>query len=115
MMTNSMLSDIQCMITAQFSNFERSFSERQKKINDENLAKIENIASGTSDYTFKRKGNEEQFKHSAKVMEKLRAASNSLSSPDLELSSISSVKHSISEGMELVTHRPKLIKLAVPN
>ncbi|KAK3096687.1 hypothetical protein FSP39_002370 [Pinctada imbricata] len=109
MMNNSMLSDIQCMRTAQFSNFERSFSERQRKINYENLAKIENIASGSNDYTFKRKGNEEQFKHSVKVMEKLRAAINSLSTPDPELSSISSDKQSISE---LVTHRHKLIKLA---
>ncbi|KAK3108944.1 hypothetical protein FSP39_019460 [Pinctada imbricata] len=103
------MNGFETLISAKLSSFEASFTERQRLINEQNMAKIEDIATGALDYTFKRKGNEAQFKHSIKVMDKLRIADNALQKPVPE---IPEARQSIKEGMELLSHRQKLIKLA---
>lgn len=105
---NSILNRLDSLISSKLSNFEVSFAERQQVLNETQLAKIESVTS--SSYTFKRKGNEEQFKHSVKVMDKLKEATSILSSERIDSKVAAQVK--INEGMELIQHRQKLIKLA---
>ena len=60
-------------------------------------------------YSFRKKGNENQFKHQSRVLTKLTKARDHLESSSIALES---TKASINEGMKLVKNRQKLIKLA---
>ena len=71
----------------------------QKALADTQMAKIDETLSGN--YRFKKRGNEEQHKHNNKVMVKLREC--------LSTENLDSAKDKISEGMELIKNRQKLI------
>ena len=59
----------------------------------------------------KKRGNEEQFKHNNKVLMKLQEAETSMSGA-ISDEKIVTCRTKISEGMTLIKHRQKLIKLA---
>ena len=60
----------------------------------------------------KNKGNEEQFKHSEKVLEKFHQADSALAVNTVTTAHITEARAKIREGMDIVQHRQKLIKLA---
>lgn len=61
---------------------------------------------------FRRKGNENQYKHKARVLSKLNEANEHLNSNTVNEKMVEAAKSCINEGMELVKNRHKLIKLA---
>lgn len=63
-------------------------------------------------YVFRRKGNETQYKHEARVLSKLKEANGHLNSNTVNEEMVEAAKFSINEGMELVKNRQKIIKLA---
>lgn len=84
---------------------QRTIYENQKVIAERQEAKIEQVfANG---YKFKKRGNEEQFKHNAKVMAKIKEANE-----EMVEKRIQEARQKISEGYDLIQHRQKLIKLA---
>ncbi|VDI52065.1 Hypothetical predicted protein [Mytilus galloprovincialis] len=65
----------------------------------------------SENYTFQRKGNENQYKHEVKVLTKLTEAKAQLDGPDLSVESIHQARDKIVEGMTILRDRQKLIKL----
>ena len=59
-------------MTEKFSSFNKQINENQRALSEVQVAKIEQISNER--YTFKRKGNEEQYKANAKVQRKMREA-----------------------------------------
>ena len=94
--------------------FEQRTSSSQRDISDSQFAKIQQNILSNDSYTFKKKGNEEQFKAKVQVIDKLREANShltdSLSQSNSE--STASAKVRASEGLDSLNHRQKLIKLA---
>ncbi|KAJ8313456.1 hypothetical protein KUTeg_008990 [Tegillarca granosa] len=84
------------------------FSDKQREMNASTSSKIEAVSS--SNYVFKRKGNEEQYKHSVKVLDKLQEATSNLSTDSEEAKYLAISK--ISDGMDLICYTKKLIKFA---
>jgi hypothetical protein len=64
---------------------------------DFQISKIEE--SVTDNFRFQRNGNENQYKHSAKVMSKLKAARSILENPDMNSQQVVASKEKISEGI----------------
>ncbi|KAJ8315044.1 hypothetical protein KUTeg_007194, partial [Tegillarca granosa] len=62
---NSLLSSLDRLISQKLSDFDTKFSDKQREMNASTLSKIEAVSS--SKYVFKRKGNEEQYKHSVQL------------------------------------------------
>ena len=106
-----LLQQLDTLISSKLTAFEATFSEKQKEMNNAHLAKIEGIASKDS-YQFKRKGNEQQYQHSVKVFDKLRDANTALDTQPITPSLLQCAQTKINEGMDIVSHRQKLIKLA---
>ncbi|KAJ8321839.1 hypothetical protein KUTeg_000310 [Tegillarca granosa] len=61
------------LIDARLEIFQRNISESQKSMNDAQMARIDE--SLASEYKFKKRGNEKQYRHNNKVFVKLREAS----------------------------------------
>ncbi|KAK3092462.1 hypothetical protein FSP39_003093 [Pinctada imbricata] len=102
---NNLLQHLDTLITARLSDFETRFSEQQKEMSSVHLAKIEGLTAKSA-YQFKRKGNEQQYKHSVDVCEKLQAANTALSSQPVSSSSLECARTKISEEEE---ERKKLL------
>ena len=66
----------------------------------------------TDVYKFKKRGNEEQFKHNHKVFTKIREAGAVIDTDNLNQDNINNAKRKIAEGLDLIKNRQKLIKLA---
>ena len=111
---NDILTNIDTLLTSRFAMFEQRISSSQRDISDSQLAKIQQNILSNDSCTFKRKGNEEQFKANVRVIDKLREAdshlTDSLSQNTAE--STVSAKARVSEGIDILNHRHKLIKLA---
>ena len=108
---NDILTNIDTLLTSRFAMFEQRISSSQRDISDSQLAKIQqNIDS----YTFKRKGNEEQFKANVRVIDKLREADSHLTDALSQNTAESVVltKTRVSKGIDILNHKQKLIKLA---
>ena len=86
------------------------FQQNIVQISNSQIYKIEENLN--VHYYFRKKGNENQFKHQARVLTKLKEARDHLDSSSIADESVESAKASINEGMELVKNRQKLIKLA---
>ena len=102
---NSIMSQMKDLITSEMGKMQN----QQQKLADTQMTKIESLADG---YKFKRRGNEEQFKHNANVITKVREADNLLDPRSCSPDNISAAKEKLAEGMTLLTHRQKLIKIA---
>lgn len=64
----------------------------------------------SENFVFKRKGNEEQFKVITKIANKMKEAILTETQDNNE--NTSGAMRNISEGLEILTHRQKLVKLA---
>ena len=86
----------------------------RKDISQAQLAKIQQNLTPNDSYTFRKKGNEEQHKVNQKILSSLKETGgfvrDELRSNPSE--SILSAARKISEGMDLINHREKLIRLA---
>lgn len=101
-----LLNNLERMIDLRLSNFQQNIQQiLSSQINriEENL---------NEHYVFRRKGNENKYKHEARVSSKLKEANEHLNSNTVNEEMVEVAKSSINEGMELVKKRQKLIKLA---
>nr|XP_022342549.1 uncharacterized protein LOC111136182 [Crassostrea virginica] len=101
-----LLNSLQTMMDSKLSMFQQNIVQ----ISNSQINKIEENLN--EHYSFRKKGNENQFKHQARVLTKLKEARDHLDSSSIADESVESAKASINEGMELVKNRQKLIKLA---
>ena len=97
------------LISSKLANFETKISESQRQISDSQLNKIQENILCNDNYAFKRKSCEDQFKFNLKVVGKLKDAEARLAA---EVKDIPKASKDISEGITLLNHRQKLIKLA---
>ena len=102
------LQDMKGVIQNQFAEMEAKISSNQKEMNDLQMKRLQNATS--QPYTFKRKGNEAQFKFNNEVKEKLDLAESYMKQKTEE--GHNKASGCISEGIELLTNRQKLVKLA---
>ena len=111
---NDILTNIDTLLTSRFAMFEQRISSSQRDISDSQLSKIQQNILSNDSYTFKRKGNEEQFKANVRVIDKLREADSHLTDSLSQNTAESTVlaKARVSEGIDILKHRQKLIKLA---
>ena len=79
-------------------------SEKQKISNESQLAKISSIISSSDIPKFKRKSNEEQFKHNAKVICKLDEATENIEALNVEKG-----KEKITEGKVFLFYICKVV------
>ncbi|CAG2189976.1 unnamed protein product [Mytilus edulis] len=104
------LNRISTIMDSRLSSFQSNIRQSQQDISQSQMYKIEQTV--TDNYSFKRKGNENQFKHESRVLSKLKEADVNLEGPDLSVDSVQTAKAKIVEGIELVKERQKLIKMA---
>ncbi|XP_062570680.1 uncharacterized protein LOC134232710 [Saccostrea cucullata] len=102
---NEMLSSFSELLDNRLTEMQITIHENQKAIADRQEARIEQVVS--DGYKFKKRGNEEQHKHNVKVLSKVQDASE-----HLEEGSIEDAQRKIAEGVDIIKHRQKLIKLA---
>ena len=102
---NGLMDEMRLLISSEM----QKMSEKQKEIADSQISKIEHSINDT--YKFKRRGNEEQYKHNQKVLNKFTEA-ESLIQSEFEPQNFEKAKKTIAEGIDLVKHRQKLVKLA---
>jgi hypothetical protein len=81
--------------------------QTQREISDAQMGKITQDILQHDVYNFKRKSCEDQFKFNTKVTGKLKEAD-----AVLESGNISDARAKISEGIDLLKHRQKLVKMA---
>ena len=93
------------VIDSKFQSFEEKIARQQKVQHEQQLSKLQ--STNDSSFVFKKKGNEAQFKFNNSVKDKLTSARTSVTEGEAE-----SAFSSISEGIELLNNRQKLIKLA---
>ena len=67
--------------------------------------------SVTDNCHFQRKGNENQYTHSVKVMSKLKEARSILENSDMNTQKVVAAKEKLSEGIGLAQERQMMIKL----
>jgi len=92
------LNSMAVLIDSRLNTFQSNIQQSQKDISDVQMSKIEERVS--DNFRFQRKGNENQYKHSAKVMSKLE-----------DVRSIQAKKN-ISESIGIVQKRQKMTKPA---
>lgn len=85
-------------------------TDTEKSISDNQIAKIDESINDS--YKFRKRGNEEQFKHNNKVFVKLAEVKSEIDHEHVTADNIDNAKRKITEGMDLVKGRQKLIKLA---
>ncbi|XP_069141252.1 uncharacterized protein [Argopecten irradians] len=104
----TLLDKLETIMTSKLETFKVEISESQKMISEAQFSRFSEI----SPYHFKKKGNEEQFKVNAKINMKLQEAHTSLQENPLHNAHTERASASIAEGMDIVKHRQKLIKMA---
>lgn len=90
----AVISETQADLLKGIGDLISQISDKQNVSNENQLAKISSIISSSEIPKFKRKSNEEQFKHNAKVICKLNEATENIDSLDVEKG-----KEKIAEGM----------------
>ena len=98
----SLMSEISTLITNSVESLKRSNSEAV----EDQLRKIKKIRR-EEPKSFKRKGNEVQYKFNAKIQDSIDEAKSYL-----ESNAVDKAKESLTEGTSLLTERQKLILLA---
>ena len=75
----NLLNSMAVLIDSRLNAFQSNIQQSQKDISDFQISKIEE--SVTDNFCFQRKGNKNQYKHSVKVMSKLKEACSILANP----------------------------------
>ena len=104
---NELMSKIDTLNSSKFASLEGRMTTAQKNIADSHLSKIKEDILSNDSYVFKRKSCEDQFKFNVKVSSKLRDADVSVKNGDA-----GAACSSISEGLDLISNRQKLIRPA---
>ena len=107
---HDLLNNITTLMDSRLSDFQKNITQSQQDISQSQISKIEETMS--DNFVFKRKGNENQYRHEVKVLSKLNEAKAHLDAPHLSADSVQSAKNKICEGIDLDRERQKLIKLA---
>lgn len=85
---------------SRLSFFLSNIRQSQQDISQSQMFKIEKTF--TDNYLFRRKRNENQFKHESTVLSKLKEADVNLEGQELSVDSVQAAKAKIVEGTELV-------------
>ena len=93
------------LISSKLAFFEQKISSTQREISDSQLAKIQQNILLNDTYSFKRKGNEEQFKSNVRVLDKLREADSHLKDDLTTHYDESTI------AIDILNHRQMLVKL----
>ncbi|ESO87043.1 hypothetical protein LOTGIDRAFT_154529 [Lottia gigantea] len=107
---NDLLTNITTLMDARLSVFQQNIQASQKDISTLQMNRIQDTICDK--YSFQRKGNENQYRHEAKVLTKLRETQAQLDEPGLDIGGLEVAKSKLKEGIDLVLERQKLIKLA---
>ena len=102
---NEILSSFSELLDSRLADVQKSIKENQRCIAERQEAKFEEVM--TDGYKFRKRGNEEQHKHNVKVLHKLEDARKELQEHKVE-----EARQRIVEGLDIVKHRQKLIRLA---
>ncbi|VDI53418.1 Hypothetical predicted protein [Mytilus galloprovincialis] len=105
-----LLNNMTTLLESRLDGFQRRIQENQKSLSDTQIAKIDENMSDT--YKFRKRGNEEQYKHNHKVFVKMREATTEMEADNMSQTNINNAKRKITEGMDIIKNRQKLIKLA---
>ena len=113
-MENSLLSQIEELINCKFNSFEQRISANQRELSQSQLASIQQSIGATDDYTFRKKGHEQQHKVNGRVLDSLRQAGCFFQefAAGSSADALDGARNKIAEGISILTHRQKCIKLA---
>jgi hypothetical protein len=103
---NMLMTEMRNVITREMGKLQT----HNVKLAETQLCKIEETIGDS--YKFKKKGYEEQLKHNSKVITKLQEAGKHLADDNLSEDSITDCRNKRAEGISLVKHRQKLIRMA---
>ena len=103
-----LMDQISGLISSKFGTFEARFSENQRELSEFQLSKIQQNILTNDNYQFKKKSCEDQFKFNSKVIGTLRDAEVHADND----SHRQELKQDIAEGIKLLNHRQKLIRMA---
>ena len=103
-----LLSQLDSLITDKLGAFQQKIGDNQRELSDVQIAKIEEL--NKDEYRFRKRGNEEQYKVNVKVARKLKEA-DALLNEEGEAGR-REAQDRISEGIDILSHRQKLIKIA---
>ena len=106
------MNSLTSLLDTRLDGFQRNNQDNQKDLSDTQLAKIDENMSDSN--KFKKRENKEQHKHNQKVFIKMREASGQLDSDNLTQDNVTAAKWKISEGMDLIKNRQKLINWQIP-
>ena len=102
---NALMSQLKDLISNEMGKV-----QDQQQIAETQITKIE--ATLSDGHKFKRRRNEEQFKHNNKILSKIKEADNVLDANNPSQEGISKAKEKLAEGMSLLKYRQKIIKIA---
>ncbi|XP_041483129.1 uncharacterized protein LOC121429934 [Lytechinus variegatus] len=103
-----LLNELDKLISSKLGSFQQKINENQRDLSDIQIAKIEEVSK--DEFKFRRRGNEEQYKLNSKVLSKIKQADVLLS--EEHDGAKGEARSKLSEGMELIEYRQKIIKLA---
>ena len=100
-------------MNSKFEAFEQRIGNTQREISQSQISVIQNNLAADN-YTFKKKGHEQQYRVNAQIMDKLRQADGFVreASSTVQSEAAEQAINKISEGMDILSHRQKCIKLA---
>ena len=107
LVNNEIMSHLDQLILSKLACLEDRMTSTQKSIADSQLSKMKEDMLSNDNYVFKRKSCEDQFKFNVKLSSKLRDAEDAVKSGDAGLAT-----GKISEGLDLISNRQKVIRLA---
>ena len=101
-------------MNSKFEAFEQRIGNTQREISQSQISVIQNNLAAADNYTFKKKGHEQQYRVNAQIMDKLRQADGFVreASSTVQSEEAEQAINKISEGMDILSHRQKCIKLA---
>ena len=102
------MTEMRSLITTEMGKIQ----QQNQVLADKQLSKIEETLNDS--YKFKKRGNEEQFKHNTKVLATMKEAESHLSKEMDQLTekNVLDCRKMLNEGMTLVQKRQKMVKLA---
>jgi hypothetical protein len=100
-----LLSRVSDAIDSKLASLEVKISKQQKQQHKQQMCRIQ--AASDKTFVFKRKGNEAQFKFNNAVREKMVQANTHINDGEAE-----AAFQSVTEGIELIDSRQKLVKRA---
>jgi hypothetical protein len=105
-----LLNSVTTLLDTRLDGFQRKIQETQKTMSENQLVQIDETMTDT--YTFRKICIDEQPKHSQKVFVEMREVNAEIIGENLSIANINNAKRKITEGMDLIRNRQKLIKLA---